>query len=48
VGGLWQFSGLVCVIKDMFAKGTNYLIVGAIAIAIVGTTLPIFSPWKDL
>ncbi len=48
MGGMWPFSGVVCVIKDVSAKGINYLIIGAIAITIFGTALPILLSWKDL
>jgi hypothetical protein len=43
-----QSNGIVCAIKKMFAKGTNYSIVGVVAIAIVKTALPILLSQKDL
>jgi hypothetical protein len=48
MGGMWLSNGVVCAIKDVSTKGTNYLIVGAIAITIFGTALPILFFWKDL
>jgi hypothetical protein len=38
----------VCAIKDVFAEGSNYLIIGAVAIAIVKIVLPILFSQKDL
>jgi len=39
---------VVCAVGDVSAEGTNYLIAGAIAIALVGTALPILFSRKDL
>jgi hypothetical protein len=43
-----QSNGIVCAIKNVFAKGTNYSIIGAVAITIVETALPILFSQKDL
>ncbi len=48
VGGMWPSSGVVCAVKDVSTKGINCLIVGAIAITIFGTALPILFSWKGL
>lgn len=39
---------VVCAVGDVSAEGTKYLIVGAIAIALVGTALPVLFSRKDL
>lgn len=41
-------SKVVCAVGDVSAAGTNYLIAGAIAIALVGTALPVLFSRKDL
>ena len=38
----------MCAAGDVSAEGTSYLIAGAIAIAIVGSALPILFSRKDL
>jgi hypothetical protein len=48
VGGMRRSTGVVCAFGDVSAEGTNYLIAGAVAIAIVGTALPILFSRKDL
>jgi hypothetical protein len=48
MGGMQLSNGVVCDIKDVFAKGTNYLIIGVVTIAIVGIALPIFFSPKNL
>ncbi|CAK9236755.1 unnamed protein product [Sphagnum troendelagicum] len=48
VGGMRRSTGVVCAFGDVSAEGTNYLIAGAVAIAIVGTALPIIFSRKDL
>lgn len=39
---------VVCAVGDVSAAGTNYLIAGAVAIALVGTAFPILFSRKDL
>ncbi|KAG0629048.1 hypothetical protein M758_1G072800 [Ceratodon purpureus] len=39
---------VVCAVGDVSAEGTNYLIAGAVAIALVGTALPVLFSRKDL
>jgi hypothetical protein len=39
---------VVCAVGDVSAEGTNYLIAGAIAVALVGTALPVLFSRKDL
>ena len=39
---------VVCAVGDVSAESTNYLIAGAVAIALVGTGLPILFSRKDL
>lgn len=39
---------VVCAVGDVSAEGTNYLIAGAVAIALVGTAFPILFSRKDL
>lgn len=41
-------SKVVCAVGDVSAAGTNYLIAGAVAIALVGTAFPVFFSRKDL
>ncbi|KAG6556989.1 hypothetical protein Mapa_001405 [Marchantia paleacea] len=41
-------AGVVCAVGDVSADGNNFLIAGAVAIAIVGTAFPIFFSRKDL
>jgi len=48
VGGMRRSTGVVCAFGDVSADSTNYLIAGAVAIAIVGTALPILFSRKDL
>eukprot|EP00850_Spirogloea_muscicola_P000781 SM000003S11026 [mRNA] locus=s3:487559:488561:- [translate_table: standard] len=38
---------VVCAVGDVSAEGTNYLIIGAVAIALVGTAFPILFSRKD-
>lgn len=39
---------VVCAVGDVSAEGTNYLVAGAIAIALVGSAFPILFSRKDL
>lgn len=39
---------VVCAVGDVSAEGTNYLIAGAAAIALIGTALPVLFSRKDL
>lgn len=41
-------SRLVCAVGDVSAEGTNYLIAGAVAIALIGTAYPLLFSRKDL
>lgn len=39
---------VVCAVGDVSAAGTNYLIAGAVAVALIGTALPVLFSRKDL
>ncbi|XP_031485549.1 uncharacterized protein LOC116254333 [Nymphaea colorata] len=41
-------STVVCAFGDVSADSTNYLIAGAVAVALIGTAFPIFFARKDL
>jgi len=41
-------SKVVCAVGDVSAAGTNYLIAGAVAIALVGTAFPLLFSRRDL
>eukprot|EP00249_Psilotum_nudum_P005381 c18821_g1_i1 orf=286-711(+) len=39
---------IVCAIGDVSAEGTNYLVIGAIAVALLATAFPVLFSRKDL
>ncbi|CAN6471699.1 unnamed protein product [Victoria cruziana] len=48
VGRGKRTSTVVCAFGDVSSDGTNYLIAGAVAVALIGTAFPILFSRKDL